>query len=97
MDKGAGEDGTDLVYLVTPNGANSTVSMLDVDSNGYVIGPNGTPATDYLPLFQPQVNAAGQMVGVTQNTASLNAIMQIPACMTIANDTSLTPKPAKRP
>ena len=66
--------------------------MLDVDSNGYVIGPNGTPATDYLPLFQPQVNAAGQMVGVTQNTGSLNAIMQIPACMTIANDTSLTPQ-----
>jgi len=84
--------GYDTVYVVTP-GANgtSTVSMFQVDSNGYLVGSNG-PDESYLPFETPIVNSSGTATGYTLNQGAFNALYQIPACTTIANDTSLDAK-----
>jgi len=88
--KGGGPNGSDTVYLVTPgpNGM-SRVSMFAVDANGYIIGNNG-PDTNDLPFFQPTVNGSGHVAGVKYNEGAQNAFLQIPACMTIANDTTMS-------
>jgi len=86
---GAGPNGSDVVYVVSPNSdGTSTIDEFAVDKNGYVIGPNG-PATNYLPFFQPKV-VNGQVTGVIENTGALNAIQQIPACSAIANNTTMS-------
>jgi len=75
---------------VTP-GANgtSTVSMFQVDSNGYLVGPNG-PDQSYLPFETPTVDSSGKATGYNLNQGAFNALYQIPACSAIANDTSLS-------
>jgi len=79
----------DTVYIVSP-GANgeSTVSAFQVDSNGYLVGPNG-PDQSYLPFETPTVGGNGSPTGYTINQGAFNALYQIPACTAIANDTSL--------
>jgi len=80
--------GYDTVYVVTPGAnGNSTVSVFQVDSNGYLIGANG-PATNYRPIASPIVSNTGTSTDYTINQDALNAIYQIPACTAIANDRS---------
>jgi len=89
---GAGPNGSDLVIATNNNG--TTTSGLEFyldDKTGYLIGPNG-PATNYLPFFQPTMDASGKVTGYQQNSGAFNALLQIPACSAIANDTSMTPQ-----
>jgi hypothetical protein len=81
--------GYDTVYVVTPGAnGNSTVSEFQVDKNGYLIGPNG-PSTNYMPFETPTVDASGNPTGYNINQGAFNALYQIPACTSIANDTSM--------
>jgi hypothetical protein len=65
--------------------------MFQVDTNGYLVGPNG-PATNYLPFASPTVSSSGTASGYTINQGAFNALYEIPACTAIANDTSMAAK-----
>jgi hypothetical protein len=89
VQKGTGANAQDTVYYVTPGAdGNSTVTMFNTDTNGYLVGKNG-PDKSYKPFATPQVDGSGKAVGITMNMGALNAILQIPLCMAIANDTNL--------
>jgi len=81
--------GYDTVFVVTPGAdGTSTISAFQVDTNGYLVGPNG-PDKSFRPIATPTVDGSGKSTGYTLNPGSLEAIYQIPACMAIANDRSM--------
>lgn len=77
--------GPDIVSLVYPgsDGSSKGISFA-LDTNGYIIGPNG-PSTSDLPFFQPIVDGTGKVTGVKQNYGALQALLNIPACIGVAN------------
>jgi hypothetical protein len=77
--------GPDIVSLVYPgsDGSSKGISFA-LDSNGYIIGKNG-PSTSDLPFFQPIVDGTGKVTGVKQNFGALQALLNIPACISVAN------------
>src|SRR5262249_9433788 len=82
--------GYDTVYVVSPgqSNGNSTVSMFQVDSNGYLVGKNG-PDQSYLAFVTPTGYSNGKATGYNINQAAFNALYQIPACTPIAQHTSM--------
>ena len=89
--KGQGPNGADQVLLVS-NGANgmSNVQVLNVNAQGYLIGPNG-PMTSYQPFFTATLGANNAVTGVTENQAALTALEQQSGCLAIANNPNFTP------
>jgi hypothetical protein len=92
---GAGPGGSDMVTLLYPNANTGKTDgiMFYLDSNGFLINnKNGTPANTYLPFFQPIVDGNGKVTGIKRNPGALNALMQMPGCMAVANNTSMPAK-----